>query len=79
MHTVGCSQNFKWANPQCGPALATVFATRDRDEWIEVLQAAGVPCAPIQTMGQVIAHPQTQALDIMRRSADDALTFIGLP
>jgi hypothetical protein len=27
MHTVGCSQNFKWANPQCGPALATVFAT----------------------------------------------------
>jgi crotonobetainyl-CoA:carnitine CoA-transferase CaiB-like acyl-CoA transferase len=30
-------------------------------------------------MGQVIAHPQTQALEIMRHSADDALTFFGLP
>jgi len=27
--------------------LASVFATRDRDEWIALLKAAGVPCAPI--------------------------------
>ncbi len=27
--------------------LASVFATRDRDEWIDLLKAAGVPCAPV--------------------------------
>ena len=27
--------------------LASVFATRDRDDWIEILKGAGVPCAPV--------------------------------
>ena len=48
-------------------------------EWIPLIEAADVPCAPIQTVGQVVAHPQTQALDILRRSADGLLRFIGLP
>ena len=55
------------------------LSTRTSAEWIPLIEAAGVPCAPIQTMGQVIDHPQTQALDITRRSADGALNFLGLP
>jgi crotonobetainyl-CoA:carnitine CoA-transferase CaiB-like acyl-CoA transferase len=55
------------------------LSTRTTAEWIPLIEAAGVPCAPIQTMGQVVAHPQTQALDIVRHSADGALTYFGLP
>jgi crotonobetainyl-CoA:carnitine CoA-transferase CaiB-like acyl-CoA transferase len=55
------------------------LSARTAAEWIALIEAAGVPCAPIQTMGQVVAHPQTQALDIIRHSADGALTYFGLP
>ena len=59
--------------------LNAALAARSTAEWIPLIEAAGVPCAPIQTMGQVVAHPQTQALDIIRHSADGALTYFGLP
>ena len=55
------------------------LSARTTAEWIPLIEAAGVPCAPIQTMGQVVAHPQTEALDIIRRSTDGALTHFGLP
>ncbi len=46
--------------------------------WITAIEAAGVPCAPIQTVGQVVSHPQTLALDILRQGAD-GLGYVGLP
>lgn len=61
------------------PLLEEVLVQAPSDFWIAALQAAGVPCAPIQTVGQVIAHPQTRALEILRGSADGALEFVGLP
>jgi crotonobetainyl-CoA:carnitine CoA-transferase CaiB-like acyl-CoA transferase len=59
--------------------LNEALSGRTTAQWIPLIEAAGVPCAPIQTVGQVVAHPQTQALDILRRSADGKLGFIGLP
>jgi crotonobetainyl-CoA:carnitine CoA-transferase CaiB-like acyl-CoA transferase len=59
--------------------LNAALSARTTAEWIPVIEAAGVPCAPIQTMGQVVGHPQTEALGIVRRSADGALNFLGLP
>ena len=44
--------------------LNAALSARTTAEWIPLIEAAGVPCAPIQTMGQVVAHPQTEALDI---------------
>jgi crotonobetainyl-CoA:carnitine CoA-transferase CaiB-like acyl-CoA transferase len=55
------------------------LSARTTAEWIPLIEAAGVPCAPIQTVGQVVAHPQTLALDILRQSADGQLRFLGLP
>jgi crotonobetainyl-CoA:carnitine CoA-transferase CaiB-like acyl-CoA transferase len=55
------------------------LSLKSTKQWIADLEAAGVPCAPIQTVGQVVTHEQTQALDILRRSADGQLTFVGLP
>jgi len=34
------------------------MASGERDIWISKLEAAGVPCGPIQTIDQVFSHPQ---------------------
>jgi formyl-CoA transferase len=43
------------------PILADMARTKRRDEWIELLEAVGVPCGPINDIGDVFANPQVQA------------------
>jgi crotonobetainyl-CoA:carnitine CoA-transferase CaiB-like acyl-CoA transferase len=45
-----------------------VLKTRTSEEWLERLEAAGVPCAPVLTREQVIAHPQVIASGILVES-----------
>jgi crotonobetainyl-CoA:carnitine CoA-transferase CaiB-like acyl-CoA transferase len=67
-------------NRQALNALITeIVGQQPSAHWVAKLEAAGVPCAPAQTVDEVVAHPQTAALDIVRKSADQALTFVGLP
>ena len=40
--------------------------SRTSGEWIEVLNEAGVPCGPINTIDATFADPQVQALGIAR-------------
>ncbi|MGZ6126181.1 MAG: CaiB/BaiF CoA transferase family protein, partial [Myxococcales bacterium] len=40
------------------PVLAGMIAARGSREWIEALEAATVPCGPINDLGQVFADPQ---------------------
>lgn len=40
------------------PMLEQIMASDERDKWIAKLEAAGVPCGPIQSIDQVFAHPQ---------------------
>ena len=46
---------------------------------MERLEAVGVPCAPILTIPEVIAQPQTQAMDMIREVPGSALEVMGLP
>jgi crotonobetainyl-CoA:carnitine CoA-transferase CaiB-like acyl-CoA transferase len=48
-------------------ALDARFATRSRDEWIAVLDAAGVPCGPVNTIDEVFADPQVRHLAMLAR------------
>jgi crotonobetainyl-CoA:carnitine CoA-transferase CaiB-like acyl-CoA transferase len=41
------------------------LATRPGAEWLEILTAAGVPCAPVLTRTEVIRHPQVVANAIL--------------
>jgi crotonobetainyl-CoA:carnitine CoA-transferase CaiB-like acyl-CoA transferase len=41
--------------------LSEIFLTRTTAEWISALEAAGVPCGPINNLAQVFAEPQAQA------------------
>jgi crotonobetainyl-CoA:carnitine CoA-transferase CaiB-like acyl-CoA transferase len=40
------------------PRLRQVLASRPSAAWIETLEAAGVPCGPINTLDQVFDNPQ---------------------
>jgi len=43
------------------PKLEAVFMTRIRDDWLDRLEALGVPCGPINDIGQVFSDPQVRA------------------
>ncbi|HWB45499.1 MAG TPA: CoA transferase [Hyphomicrobiaceae bacterium] len=45
-----------------------VLITRTTAEWLARLEAEGVPCAPVLTRDQVIAHPQVLASGILVES-----------
>jgi crotonobetainyl-CoA:carnitine CoA-transferase CaiB-like acyl-CoA transferase len=47
--------------------------------WVDRLEAAGVPCAPIQEIDAVARHEQTQAIGIVREVPEVGLPTIGLP
>ncbi len=42
-------------------AFRAVFSTRTRDEWLVLLEAADVPCAPVYDYSEVAAEPQIAA------------------
>lgn len=42
------------------PLIADVMRTRAKHEWIETLEAANVPCGPINSMKEVFDDPQVQ-------------------
>jgi CoA:oxalate CoA-transferase len=45
--------------------LEAALGRRPAAHWIEVLEAAGVPVAPIQDVAEAVAHPQTQARNMV--------------
>ena len=46
------------------PILEPLVKNRSRDAWVEVLEAAGVPCGPINNIDQVFENPQVRARGI---------------
>jgi crotonobetainyl-CoA:carnitine CoA-transferase CaiB-like acyl-CoA transferase len=44
-----------------------VLATRTRDEWLRDLNAAGIPCSPLHSLGELSAHPHTEASQMVVR------------
>lgn len=52
---------------------------RGNARWIALLQKEGIPCAPVQDVRQMLDHPQTRALDILRTVPGSSIPLIGLP
>ena len=61
------------------PVLEAAFRQRSTDDWIEALEAAGIPCGPIQDFAQVMAQPQTEAIGIFQNIPEIDLNIVGLP
>lgn len=61
------------------PELEAVFRGQPSQHWIDALEAAGIPCAPIQDFAQVLADPHTEALGILQTVPQEDLRIVGLP
>ncbi|MBK6007308.1 CoA transferase [Ramlibacter ginsenosidimutans] len=59
--------------------LEPCFLEQTNAQWTELLDAAGVPCAPVQDVAGMLAHPQTQALGLVQPVAGSSIPMIGLP
>ncbi len=59
--------------------LEPAFLARSNADWAHALDAAGVPCAPVQDVAQMLAHPQTQALGLLQPVAGSSIPLMGLP
>jgi CoA:oxalate CoA-transferase len=65
-------------------ALEEVLRTAPADHWIAVLEAAGVPCAPVHTVADAVEHPQAQARNMIvtaggLRMAGNPIKLGGFP
>jgi crotonobetainyl-CoA:carnitine CoA-transferase CaiB-like acyl-CoA transferase len=64
------------------PLIARVIRTRSRQEWIDRLVPAGVPCAAVRGLDEVLADPQLAAREMIRTVAHPAagpLRVLGNP
>jgi len=49
-------------------ALVTqALRRRGRDHWLRLFDDAGIPCAPVHTLGEMSAHPHTEASGMVLR------------
>jgi crotonobetainyl-CoA:carnitine CoA-transferase CaiB-like acyl-CoA transferase len=61
------------------PLIKDIVRQRTVEEWIDLLEKAGVPCAPIHSVPQVVENEQTQAIGMLLDSSDEHLKIMGLP
>jgi crotonobetainyl-CoA:carnitine CoA-transferase CaiB-like acyl-CoA transferase len=59
--------------------IADVLATKGRAHWIEALEAAGVPCSPVNDIGEVVATEQFAAIDMVQTLPASGVRVVGLP
>lgn len=63
-------------------ALDKAFGTRSTAEWLVVLEAAGVPCAPVNSVAQALQDPQVLArgaVFTLEHESLGTLTHVGSP
>ena len=54
-------------------AIEAVLATATGDHWVEVLEAAGVPCGPVYNYAQMFADPQVRHRGLVQYASDPDL------
>ena len=59
--------------------IRAILRQATKEEWMERLEAAGVPCAPILTLPEVLAQPQTEALGIIHPVPEVEGKMLSLP
>lgn len=61
------------------PAIEAILRTRTRAEWLDRLEQAGVPSAPINTLPEMLAEPQADGSGMIQPVPGLDLTLMGLP
>jgi crotonobetainyl-CoA:carnitine CoA-transferase CaiB-like acyl-CoA transferase len=53
--------------------MEAVLTTATSDHWVEVLEAAGVPCGPVYNYAQLFADPQVRHRGLIQHASDPEL------
>jgi len=61
------------------PEIQAIIGRDASAIWVERLESAGVPCAPIQDLATVVALPQTAAIGMIGAVPGIDLALMGLP
>ena len=64
---------------QLHPILAEIMRRRTTVQWIEGLDALGVPCGPINTIDKVVNHPQVLAREMIAKVSHDITGSVEVP
>ncbi len=59
--------------------MRALLQTQSRAHWQGLLEAAGVPCAPVHSLEEALAHPQVQALGMMPAVPGERFALTALP
>lgn len=59
--------------------LTAEFQAKPTAQWLERLDAVGVPSAPLQAVDKVVADPQTEAVGIIQQAPDSDVRLVGVP
>jgi crotonobetainyl-CoA:carnitine CoA-transferase CaiB-like acyl-CoA transferase len=65
--------------PALLPVLEDILRSNSCEHWIEVLEAAKIPCGPINDMKSMDAEPQVAALGIIQELPDRPVRTVHLP
>ena len=64
------------------PILKPVFLTKTSHEWLSMLENAGIPCGPINSLDNVFSMPQVEARQMlihMEHPEIEDLRLVGSP
>lgn len=59
--------------------IADIVARRARQDWLDRLEAVGVPCAPVQSVDELVSHPQMIASGMLQSPPEGEFPLLGLP
>ena len=62
--------------------LKPIFLTKTSSEWLSMLESAGIPCGPINTLDKVFSMPQVEARELlipMEHAEIGDLRLVGSP
>jgi len=68
-------QNIEWALGK----VAAAFRSRDRDEWLEIITALGIPCGPLDDRQLWLDHEQIRAIGMRIELDDPELGNVVMP
>jgi formyl-CoA transferase/CoA:oxalate CoA-transferase len=60
------------------PMLEEVFLTRTSAEWVEIMDERDVPLAPVQTVDEIIAHPQVKHREMIQTIEHPTAGSLGI-
>jgi len=62
--------------------LNTIFQEKDAQDWLDLIQGAGLPCGPINTVPEVFQHPQREDRGLVQEvqhSTAGKVSLTGFP